>query len=248
MSGNRNEKPLWISHRGYKAKAEENTLEAFSAAVDSGFTSLETDLRITKDNHIVLIHDNTLTRLTKDSRCVRDLTRREIESFRLKNGERILFLDQFIDSFDGCTWTLDIKPENGEQTIIHLSDWVKKNRFTKKFSGQTRFLTWKPDHERLLNNNFPGVPCYARKSECWRAGLAVISGFPVFGSIKPYRTYALPASLGNFVLFKKYIINHFHKRNARTIAFLPATDFLAKKAVQAGFDEILTNGKIVKSD
>ena len=114
-----------------------------------------------------------------------------------------------------------------------------------RFTGQVKFLTWKPDHEKMLNAYFPGVDCYARKTECWRAGLAVLSGLPALGAIKPNRTYALPASLGNISLFEKSIVSHFHKRKAKTIAFLPASDDLTRKALNANFDEILTNGKIL---
>lgn len=238
-------KPLWISHRGYTKNATENTYDAFKAAIDIGFTALETDLRTTKDNHIVLIHDNTLKRLVNDSRNVSDLTRKQIESFQLKSNERFLFFEQFIDSFNACSWTFDIKPEKGEQTLHELVKWVKKNHFLKAFLRQAKFLAWQPGHEKLINTYFPGVDCYARKKECWRAGLAVLFGLPVLGSIKPNRIYALPASLGNISLFKKSIVTHFHKKNAKTIAFLPPTDALAYQAVKAGFDEILTNGKIL---
>jgi glycerophosphoryl diester phosphodiesterase len=245
MPEDRLQKPTWISHRGYTANAVENTYAAFKAAVDIGFTFLETDLRITKDNHIALIHDHRLKRLANDSRCVSDLNRREIESLRLANGEPFLFFEQFIESFGNCFWTLDIKPENGEQTIQVLALWVENNNFFHPFIKQVKFLTWKPEHEKLLNACFPGADCYARKKECWRAGLAVLFGLPALGGIKPNRTYALTASLGNISLFKKTIVSRFHKRSARTIAFLPSSDELAKKALEANFDEILTNGKIL---
>ena len=114
-----------------------------------------------------------------------------------------------------------------------------------RFTSQVKFLTWKPDHEKILNAYFPGVDCYARKKECWRAGLAVILGLPALGAIKSNRTYALPASVGNISLFEKSIVSCFHKRNAKTIAFLPASADLSIKAVNANFDEILTNGKIL---
>ena len=245
MPESRIKKPIWISHRGYTANAVENTYAAFKAAVDMGFTFLETDLRITRDNHIVLIHDHTLNRLASDSRCVSDLTRREIESFKLANGEHFFFLDQFLESFGSCSWTLDIKPENGKQTIQRLAAWVGENNFFNQFKEQAKFLTWMPEHEKLLNAYFPGADYYARKTECWRAGLAAFFGLPALGGIKANRTYALPASLRNISLFKQSIVSRFHNRNAKNIAFLPASDDLVKKALNANFDEILTNGKIL---
>lgn len=237
-------KTVWISHRGYKASAVENTLHAFKAAVNIGFSALETDLRMTKDNHIVLIHDKTIARLAGNHTPVRKMTRREIASLRLINDERFLFFDEFVEAFAGCSWIFDIKPEFAKQTISTLAGWAQKNNFTEPLCRQAKFLTWRSGHEQLLKSFFPGASCYARKSECRQAGLSVLFGLPGFGAIKPGRTYALPPSFGMLSLFKKKIVHPFHQRNAKTIAFLPGTDFLAKKAVTAGFDEILTNGVI----
>lgn len=238
-------KPVWISHRGFKANAVENTFNAFAAAVDIGFSALETDLRITKDRHIVLIHDKTLSRLANDRRRVIDLTRRELESIRLANGEQFFFFEKFIQKFSHCSWTLDIKPENGKKTIHALAAFSEKNNFSKQLARNAKFLTWNSSHEKLLKSFFPWADCYAKKIECWQAGLSVLCRLPSLGSIKPGRTYALPPFLGGIFLYKKSFVRHFHQRNAKTIAFLPETDFLAQKAVEAGFDEILTNNMIV---
>ena len=54
--------PQAIAHRGYKAKYPENTMSAFSSAVEIGAHAVETDVHITKDGVVVLSHDNTLNR------------------------------------------------------------------------------------------------------------------------------------------------------------------------------------------
>ena len=238
-------KPLWISHRGYKARAVENTEAAFTAAVNKGFSALETDLRITKDRHLVLIHDPTLRRLAGDRRRVSDLTRKEIEGFRLAHGERFLFFDQFVQTFPSCTWTLDIKPENGKQTIAALAAWAQKNYFTGKLVRQAKFLCWRAAHEANLKQRFPGACCYAQRAECWRSGFSVMLKLPFLGGIRPGRTYALPPRIGHIFLFQPPAVKIFHQKKARVIAFLPPTRSLARQAVMAGFDEILTNGRII---
>lgn len=48
-----------VGHRG-SWKGVENTLDAFKFGVESGYTALETDVRITKDNHFVCWHDGNL--------------------------------------------------------------------------------------------------------------------------------------------------------------------------------------------
>lgn len=53
-----------IAHRGASGYAPENTLAAFQKAVDLGIEWIELDVALTKDNHPVIIHDDTLDRTT----------------------------------------------------------------------------------------------------------------------------------------------------------------------------------------
>jgi glycerophosphoryl diester phosphodiesterase len=48
---------LTIAHRGASRDAPENTLEAFALAVEQGADMIETDLHLTEDGEIVLVHD-----------------------------------------------------------------------------------------------------------------------------------------------------------------------------------------------
>lgn len=55
--------PIAFAHRGARAHARENTLEAFALAHEMGATGIETDAWITADGEIVLNHDKTVGRL-----------------------------------------------------------------------------------------------------------------------------------------------------------------------------------------
>ena len=52
--------PIGVAHRGARAHAPENTLEAFSLAVKLGATGLESDVWITRDGEAVLDHDGVV--------------------------------------------------------------------------------------------------------------------------------------------------------------------------------------------
>ena len=60
------------AHRGHSVAAPENTLPAFQAAVDFGATVLEIDVVLTRDNSIVLLHDEILDRTTDGKGRVAD--------------------------------------------------------------------------------------------------------------------------------------------------------------------------------
>ena len=58
------EYPIRFAHRGSRVLWPENTAEAFQGAVDLGFRYIETDVRITRDDVVVVFHDATLDRTT----------------------------------------------------------------------------------------------------------------------------------------------------------------------------------------
>lgn len=237
--------PVWISHRGFKASAVENTVEAFRAATKLGFQALETDLRLSADGHIVLHHDPTLARLAGLWNPIHTMTRQQLARVDLVGGAKLLFLDEFIKEFPGVSWTFDIKPENGDATIRRLHGLAEALGITAWLTAQGKFVAWKAAHEQLLQSLFPGVQCYARERECWRAGLSLIGRMPVLAGIKAGRTYALPPRLGRIPMLVERHVHAIHARGGRVLAFLPETEADARDALRLGVDEILTNGKIV---
>lgn len=238
-------KVKWISHRGFKQQALENTRPAFDAAVELGFTILETDLRLTADGHIVLHHDPDLRRLAGDARVIATSTRQELEKVSLRGGHRLLFLDEFVRVYANQEWVFDIKPETGAAVLERLAMLTKSVTEYSRVPEKTRFVVWSAAHERQLRAIWPKVDIFARESACWRAGLAVIIGLPFLGGIAAGRTYSLPSRLGPIQLHTREKVATFHRRGARVLAFLPDTDVEAAAALAAGVDEILTNGRIV---
>ena len=72
--------PVNFAHRGASARAPENTLEAFRLAAEDGAGGLETDVHVTRDGHVVAIHDDTVDRTTDGSGLVRETTLAELQS------------------------------------------------------------------------------------------------------------------------------------------------------------------------
>ncbi|MBI5508772.1 MAG: hypothetical protein HY903_08455 [Deltaproteobacteria bacterium] len=56
--------PVVIAHRGGSLEAPENTVASLSHAVVAGADWQECDVTLTKDEHVVVIHDDTLERTT----------------------------------------------------------------------------------------------------------------------------------------------------------------------------------------
>jgi glycerophosphoryl diester phosphodiesterase len=71
------------AHRGACLLAVENTLRAFELALEAGADLIETDVRATRDGHLVLFHDPTLQRLSGRSEHVSALAWDELRDIPL---------------------------------------------------------------------------------------------------------------------------------------------------------------------
>jgi glycerophosphoryl diester phosphodiesterase len=56
--------PLIIAHRGFSARAPENTLAAFRLALEYQVDAIELDVHLSSDGQVIVIHDDTLDRTT----------------------------------------------------------------------------------------------------------------------------------------------------------------------------------------
>lgn len=69
---------LIIGHRGARREAPENTLAGFRHLRSLGVHHVELDVRLTKDQQLVVIHDDTVNRTTAHKGNVRDFTAAEL--------------------------------------------------------------------------------------------------------------------------------------------------------------------------
>jgi glycerophosphoryl diester phosphodiesterase len=91
---------LRIGHRGAKAYEPENTLRSFKKALEIGVDAVELDVRKTKDNQLVVIHDADVKRTTDGKGLVSELTLKEIKEFSAEQGEKIPTLKEALDFLD----------------------------------------------------------------------------------------------------------------------------------------------------
>lgn len=88
-----------MAHRGGSHEFEENTLEAFRACYEKGIRGFETDVRMTKDGVLVILHDDSLDRTHDASGAVESKTAAELKNVVTKKGQPFLFVDELLDYF-----------------------------------------------------------------------------------------------------------------------------------------------------
>ncbi|MDY6276624.1 MAG: glycerophosphodiester phosphodiesterase family protein [Bacilli bacterium] len=87
-----------IAHRGlHNEEFTENGMKAFQNAIDHG-VAFEFDIHLTKDNELVVCHDENLIRTTGKDGIIEDLTLKEIkENYHLLDGGEIPTLQEVLD-------------------------------------------------------------------------------------------------------------------------------------------------------
>jgi len=121
--------PRIFAHRGDSVNYPENTLPAFQSAVEMGVDVIETDVHRTKDGRFVVMHDDSVERMTDGAGKVSKLTLAEVKKldagyrwspdgkgfpFRGK-GFEIPTLEEMLGAFPGQRFNVDLKDDNPAQ-------------------------------------------------------------------------------------------------------------------------------------
>lgn len=124
------------AHRGFSHIAPENTLAAFQKAIEVGADGIELDVQMTKDGHLVVIHDEWLNRTTTGQGWVKDHTLKEIRE--LSAGlwfdpsfadERVPTLEEVFELIEPTSLWVNVELKNNivrypqlEEQVIALMD------------------------------------------------------------------------------------------------------------------------------
>lgn len=134
-------RPEIVAHRGFSARAPENTLAALRAALDAGASSLEWDVRMARDGVAVLFHDDDLDRTTDargplDQRSAEELAGLDAgawfsDEFR---GEPVPTLDQALAEVAGRVQRLypEVKAYHDAEELRHTAALVARHGLAER--------------------------------------------------------------------------------------------------------------------
>ena len=97
-------KIILAAHRGDRAHCPENTMAAFRAAQELGCDMIETDIHMTADGHLIIMHDRDVKRTTNGSGLTDQMTLAEIRSLDAGSwkgeqfvGEKVPTVEEFLE-------------------------------------------------------------------------------------------------------------------------------------------------------
>lgn len=135
---------ICFAHRGASGYEPENTLRSFSKALELGASWIECDVRKVED-HLVVFHDRTLSRLTGTQGWVGNQTLASIRELRVKGSEPIPLLAEVLALIRGkARAQLELKGAgSGELLARYLTTLLSEGW------SPDSFLVSSFDHEEL---------------------------------------------------------------------------------------------------
>lgn len=146
------DRPIVLAHRGGSHLAPEHTKPAFEKAVELGVDGFEVDIRLTKDEEIIVFHDDTVDRTTDGTGFVKDYTLQELS--QLNHGFHfidlegnapykeeklsVLTLRELLVEFPDIYINIDIKdsPDTYEGSLMPSKLW----RLIEELQAQNRVV------------------------------------------------------------------------------------------------------------
>jgi len=114
-----------FAHRGETTRYPENTLEAFSEAVEMGADGIELDVQLSKDGEIVVAHDERLERVCDGTGYINDHTLKELKLMDFSKtlpGKvcHIPTLSEVFSLVKPSALTINIELKNTERLYLEL--------------------------------------------------------------------------------------------------------------------------------
>jgi glycerophosphoryl diester phosphodiesterase len=148
---------LKIAHRGAKGYEPENTLQAFQKALDLNADGIELDVHLSADGHVIVIHDETIDKMTKGKGFVNTLSLPELKSFLIVEKHEIPTLNEVFDLVDKkCLINIELKDfDTYPKVVVLIEEYVSEKNWKYEHFIVSSFDWNALQHVHDLNQNIP---------------------------------------------------------------------------------------------
>jgi glycerophosphoryl diester phosphodiesterase len=235
-------KPAIIAHRGASAYAPENTLAAFKLALEQGADAIELDAKLSADEQVAVIHDQTLDRTTPVSGRVRDFIMADMHKMDAGShfdiafrGEPIPTLDEVFKAVGQLTY-INIEFTNyatpHDKLPDKVAELVKRNKLQQRVFFSSFYIPNLIRIRRLL----PEVPVGLLLASRWQGTLSR------FVSTILVRYQSLHPELNDVSL---RLVKQTHKKGRPLFVYTVNQEDDMRRLYEFGVDGIFTDDPIL---
>jgi glycerophosphoryl diester phosphodiesterase len=239
-----------FAHRGGLSLGPENTLHTFQKALAYGAHVLELDVRLTRDGHLVVIHDATVDRTTDGTGAVGNLSLEDIgrldaafdysadggRTYPLRNtGVTIPRLAEVFQRFPNIPINIELKDDSlvAAETLCRL---VTEYDVTRKIIVAS-FHSRVTRHFRSI---CPDTPTAATAGEVW--WFALLSRLRLENLYRPHAAMLqVPKEVYGFRLVTQRFVDAAHNRGLKVHVWVVNHPGEKQKFLDMGVDGIITD-------
>lgn len=258
-------------HRGASDYAPENSMEAFKLAYEMKACGIEFDVQLTKDNKIVVIHDETIDRTSNGKGNVSDFTLKELRSFDFNCKNR-----KYQKSYQNLKTNQETNSETNPETKIfenikipllsEVLEQFKNKDFLFNIELKNNIINYENLEEKTLSliKEFDFLEktifsSFSHKSMCKMkefapsANIAFLYSTGIMDEISYLDKYNISiANPVSFLCNTKEKIDEFHMANKSVNVWTVNQGSLIREFCDFGIDGIITNrpdlGVEIKND
>lgn len=185
-----------IGHRGNPSVAPENTILGAQTAYNNGANMVETDIYLTADNVVYIMHDETIDRTTNGSGKIQEKTSAELSQYKVDYfsgvaAQAIPTLEQYFQTIKGNPnqkLVIEMKHPPTTSLINGLSALIRKY----DIMDQIVVISFIQNNLVSMSQNFPGIPVgWLNRLELDEAN-PVYSTYEVMENIQSYNCVCNP--------------------------------------------------------
>ena len=217
-----------IAHRGDSLHYTENTLSAFQAAADLGYRFMETDVQLTRDGDVVLMHDPTFERIAvDDSSPVAALTLSECRQIPLKKPGEITLLADALIHFPKAAFNIDLKTPSTIEPTLEVLDKLSAYERVCLGSFNTRTM-------RTVRQLRPS--CLTAMDKWENIKLKFFAQIP-----KSVRVVQVPYQIGGVKIITRAFVKRCHRYHIKVHVWTVNDEALMTMLIKMGVDGIMTD-------
>lgn len=243
-------RPLVMAHRGGAGLWPENTMYAFSHAVEMGVDVLEIDMHSTADGALVIIHDHTVERTTNGTGRVNSLTLAQLKAldagYHWSNGQDGRFpfrgqgitvptLQEVFKAFPNMRFNIDIKQEQ-PSLVRPFCRMIRESGMT----GKVMVASFKPEVLDEFRRECTEVATSASAADV-RAFLSLTAAQPGAAHVPVAQALQVPEYAGGLRVLTREFVEAAHQRHLQVHAWTINDEAAMRRLLDLGVDGIITD-------